>query len=228
VSAALSGLGIGSARAQTIARDDVTLAPRPGSVLRRGEIVFHVGEPATAAYFVDSGWTALQRLSAAGRSFTLAWHGQGAALGLAETLLGLPYQATAVMVTAGSVRRVSQAELRAQLRAGGRPAELVMEALSRGWKDMAERLAAFGLADSAPQRLAHFVLAWAEDSTPRPPLRHEEIAAQCGLARETVSRLVSDWRRQGIAAVRGGRAVVRDPARLRQIEAQGWHRTAPS
>jgi CRP-like cAMP-binding protein len=228
VSAAFTALEVGSTRGSVIARPDISLAPRPAPMLRRGEIVFHAGEPAVAAYFVESGWTALQRLSAAGRSFTLAWCGQGAVLGLAETLLGLSYQATAAMMTAGSVRRVSQLELRAQLRAGGRPAEAMMEALSRGWQEMAERLVTLGLADSAPQRLAHFVLEWAADGNPRPPLRHEEIAAQCGLARETVSRLVSDWRRQGIAAVRGGRAVVRDQARLQQIEAQGWHRTVPS
>ncbi len=203
----------------------VSLLRRTGMPLRRNEVLFRAGEPAVSAYYLDSGWTALQRLSAAGRSFTLAWCGQGAALGLAETLLGLPYQATAVMVTAGTVRRVTQQELRAQLRAGGRPAEILMETLSRSWNELAERLAGLGLAESAPQRLAHFVLEWAAEGGHRPPLRHEEIAAQCGLARETVSRLVSDWRRHGIAAVRGGRAVVRDPARLAQIEAQGWHRT---
>ncbi len=203
----------------------VSLVPRAAMSLRRGDALFRAGEPALNAYFLDSGWTALQRLSAAGRSFTLAWCEQGAALGLAETLLGLPYQATAIMVTAGAVRRVTQQELRAQLRAGGRPAEGLMEALSRSWNEMADRLAALGLADSAPQRLAHFVLEWAAEDGHRPPLRHEEIAAQCGLARETVSRLVSEWRRNGIAAVRGGRAVVRDHARLVEIEAQGWHRT---
>jgi CRP-like cAMP-binding protein len=196
-------------------------AARPGTLLPRGEIIFAAGAPAVAAYVVESGWAALQCLSAAGRTFTLACYGAGAMIGLAETLLDVPYQATAVLMTAGSVRRMTRDELRGQLRAGGRPAEELaqelIDALSRGCRELTERLAMLGLADSASQRLARFVLDWA--AAPRPPLRHAEIAAQCGLARETVSRLISAWRRQGIAAVRGGRAVVRDVHRLRHIEA---------
>jgi CRP/FNR family transcriptional regulator len=70
--------------------------------------------------------------------------------------------------------------------------------------------------DTVDERLVAVLLGRA-DGSGRVDLTHEQIAAEAGIARETVTRRVSAWRRAGlIEAFRGG-LFVHQPDALRQL-----------
>jgi CRP/FNR family transcriptional regulator, anaerobic regulatory protein len=68
---------------------------------------------------------------------------------------------------------------------------------------------------SAEDRLAPLLLAL-QDATGVVLSTHEQLAAQAGLARETVSRRLSAWAREGLVRLRRGRIEVLKPEALRQ------------
>jgi CRP/FNR family transcriptional regulator, anaerobic regulatory protein len=48
-------------------------------------------------------------------------------------------------------------------------------------------------------------------------MRHEDIAAELGTAREVVSRILEGFERQGVIGLARGRIVVRDAAALQAL-----------
>lgn len=81
--------------------------------------------------------------------------------------------------------------------------------------------------ESAAVRLARHLLALSETGEPDPegcllpPQTRDEMAGVIASSRETVSRILAAWSRDGVLATRGRRIVIRDPDRLRLKLAEG-------
>jgi CRP/FNR family transcriptional regulator len=56
-----------------------------------------------------------------------------------------------------------------------------------------------------------------DDGLLLPAMRREDMAKICTATRETVSRTLSGWSRQGIVDLRGRRILIHDPGRLRKM-----------
>jgi CRP-like cAMP-binding protein len=75
--------------------------------------------------------------------------------------------------------------------------------------------------ESARERLARHLLTLSEEGEPDqegrllPPQTRDDMARVIVSSRETVSRILAAWSREGVLATRGRRIVVRDPSRLR-------------
>ncbi|HLV94222.1 MAG TPA: helix-turn-helix domain-containing protein [Candidatus Acidoferrales bacterium] len=83
-----------------------------------------------------------------------------------------------------------------------------------------------GLSHSATEKLARFVLDWCADHDTgngqvraNLTLTHEEIAQIIGASRETVTRLLSDFRRRQLLQIKGHIVTIRDKSGLERLAA---------
>ena len=90
--------------------------------------------------------------------------------------------------------------------------------LNKAWR----QTRMLGLAPDTHARLSQFLLQWAEKhgQTTNEGLRiaihmtHEEIAQSIGTSRESVSRILSDWKHRGVIRSSGGTITILQPLEL--------------
>lgn len=153
---------------------------------------------------VLEGRVKLSATSAQGKALVLGIFGIGAVLGLAGAVLGRPCAVTAEVMqptrTVFIARNEVLREIRGNVVAAWQAAQLVSETCFF----LLGKMTTVELAESAPQKMARCLLGLiAHNGNPDGEPEHleltqEMIAQMVGLSRETVSRLLSRFRRSGV------------------------------
>jgi CRP/FNR family cyclic AMP-dependent transcriptional regulator len=198
--------------------------PRCETSYSRGSLLFIEGQTASGVYLIEKGCVKLTICSGRGKSLILGFFGPQTLLGLPAAILGLPHEATAVSVRPTAARFVARDELIRHLRqagdAGLRAAQLVSQTLYSTLRDV-ER---FWLSDSVEQKLARFFVSLC------PPrnecvapihlafdLTHEDISQRIGVSRETVTRLLSRFKKRRIVNLTRSMLTIFDLGALKRI-----------
>lgn len=175
------------------------------SVHSRGSLLFIEGQTASGVYLIENGCVKLTICSGRGKSLILGFFGPQTVIGLPAAILGLPHEATAEIVKPATARFVAREDLLRHLRqtgdAGLRAAQLVSQMLYSTLRDVES----FWLTDSVEQKLARFFvpLCTMRNGCRAPihlalDLTHEDISQRIGVSRETVTRLLSRFKKRGI------------------------------
>lgn len=185
------------------------------------EAIYRAGEPARRMYVVATGAAKAIRPGAEGRKTLLDLCGPGDFLGAVPALGEEVYPDWAWALSPSCLLGVDAEEYTAIMEQFPAVAMATLKGVSRR---LSEAQRAVHLLAGAPleQRLAAIVLLLA-DKAGRPweggtlldvPLSREDLASMAGAATESISRLLSRWRRQGL--VDSGRRwiAVRDRAAL--------------
>jgi CRP/FNR family transcriptional regulator len=184
------------------------------SMLEPGEWLFREGERASQFAAVGAGSIRLFRIGATGRQITL-YHVRGqesSLVGMLSVLLDRPVVATAQAEVATEVVVVPAAALREWVSTSDAMRNFIFETMTRALVDVTSLLedVAFRTIES---RLVDLLLKHAdEEHVIR--MRHDEIAAELGTAREVVSRLLEGFERRGAIVLARGRIQVGDEAAL--------------
>lgn len=179
--------------------------PNCRSVHSRGSLLFIEGQTASGVYLIENGCVKLTICSGRGKSLILGFFGPQTVIGLPAVILGLPHEATAEIVKPATARFVPREDLLRHLRqpgdAGLRAAQLVSQMLYSTLRDVES----FWLTDSVEQKLARFFVSLCPlRNGRRAPihlaldLTHEDISQRIGVSRETVTRLLSRFKKRGI------------------------------
>ena len=95
--------------------------------------------------------------------------------------------------------------------------------LSRECQRAYQNLRSFVMS-SAPQRIARLMLDWSHEDTGlantrgiKVALSHEEIGQIIGMSRETVTRILADFRKQQIAELHGSTLRIQNAPALREL-----------
>lgn len=106
----------------------------------------------------------------------------------------------------------------------GEVALRVAEQLSRNYYTAYEEIRTLGLATSPSEKFAKLLLSWSPKSAGNDngtqvklTLTHEEIAEIIGTARETVSRLFSEFKRKQLLQLKGATLIIRNRPALEKI-----------
>jgi CRP/FNR family transcriptional regulator len=185
-----------------------------------GESVLRQGFPGDRVYVMCSGRVKLTASSAEGRQLILRIAGPGDVLGLAATLQGGEHKVTAETLEACEMKAIGRAEFLAFMgrsRDVSRNTAMTMALQYEGAMLSARRLA---LSGSASSKLASVLLEWGRMGKAAPgesmefnmPLTHEELANMAGLTRETVTRTLAKFRREGLLVQADGVMVLPKPA----------------
>ncbi len=187
----------------------------------QGAKLFAQGQHPQGVFILCSGRAKLVIDSRSGRSL-MRIADQGEILGLSATLAGHPYESSAEMLDAGQVNFIRRDHFLNFLNNQPEVSLRVARHLSNAYIAVHEQMRALVLADSVAEKLAKLLLYWCNKNGRQTEhgidlklsLKHGEIAQMIGVSRETVSRLLSEWRNSGIIQLKGSSLCIKDKAAL--------------
>jgi CRP/FNR family transcriptional regulator len=182
-----------------------------------GDVLFREGETPSQVAALGAGSVRVFRVGATGREVTL-YHVRGrqaSLVGMLSVLLGRPTIATAQAEVATEAVLFPAASLREWVDSDEAVRRFVFETVTQALVDVTSLLedVVFRSMDS---RLAALLLAHV-DADGVIAMRHEDIAAELGTAREVVSRLLETFEKRGAVRRSRARIEIRDDALLRQL-----------
>src|SRR5208282_4939228 len=190
----------------------------------KGALLFVEGQPTRGLFLICSGQAKLYVNSAEGQSLTLRVVEPGEVLCLSSLIADQPYPITAETLgpcQVGFLPRLGFLQLmRAHPDVALRVAKHLSMEIGKAWRQT--RMLA--LAPDTHAKLTQFLFDWAEKhgQVTAEGLRitlhmtHEEIARNIGASRESVSRILSDWKQRGVIRVSGGTLTIPNPKEFRE------------
>lgn len=190
----------------------------------KGATLFVEGQKPRGVFILCHGRVKLTTSSADGKTLILRVPERGEILGLAATISGQPYQASAEVLEPAQANFIARDDFLEFLKTHGEAALRVAQELSENYHLAIAEMRTIGLSRSAAEKFARFLFEQisggeTQDGEVRVTLTltHEEIAQMIGSSRETVTRLFSDFKKRQILQVKGPMVVVRDLAGLRKL-----------
>ena len=189
-----------------------------------GEALFRAGDVGDGCYRIQTGLVKIMVTSQQGEERIISLLGPDAIVGELSTIDGRPRSATVVAIADCSLAFVSQDKFQKYSEAHPELASYLVRILARRLRAADDALAAATFLD-VKGRLARALLHLAEyvgeaDGGGRIHLRHKisqsDLAAMAGVARENVSRTMSEWRKQDIVTRSSDYYCINDPRALVQ------------
>ena len=195
-------------------------AIRHQSLFPSGAVLFSEGEEPRGLFVLCQGQVKLSSASKDGKSVTLRTAAPGEVLGLSSVVAGRRYPLTAKIQEAAQVAFIARHDFLAFLKDHSDVAVRVAEHLSMELHKAWEQTRLLALAPSSAAKLAQLLLGWADqDGQIKLRMTQEAIGENIGATRETVSRLLADFKRQGLIRMKGGMIVLLDATQLKKLGA---------
>jgi CRP/FNR family transcriptional regulator len=189
-----------------------------------GAVLFVEGQAPRGMYVVCRGRVKLSTTSRDGKTLILRIAEPGEVLGLHATVSGKPYELTAEALQASQLNFVKRDDFLHFLEQHGDACLRAAQHLSQNCQSAYEMIRSLGLSHSVTEKMARLLLEWSEQGENtkdgvriKIALTHEEIAQLVGTSRETVTRVLSDFRKQQIAQLRGSTLLIRNKPALEKL-----------
>ena len=163
--------------------------------------MFVEGQPSAGIHLLCQGRVKLSTNSRSGKSLILRIAGPGEILGLSAALSDGQHEATAETIESCQVNFVRRDEFIRFIKTNPAAAFSVIEQLNYKYRTAYVQIRSLGLSACVADKLAALMLDWASrvpslngDARINVPFSHEEIAEMIGTSRETVTRLLRDFR----------------------------------
>ena len=184
------------------------------SIYPKGALLCLEGQPARGVFVLCTGRAKLSTTSSEGKSIILRIAEPGEVLGLTAAVSGSSYEATVETLEPSQANFISQSDFVRFLQEYPDVGLRVAKQLTHNCKCAYGEIRSLGLSNSVPEKLAKLILQWAEhpvelavkkpqETAIRVTLTQEEIAQFIGTSRETVSRVLTGFRRKGWLRVKG-------------------------
>jgi CRP/FNR family transcriptional regulator len=192
----------------------------------RGAKLFTEGDPARNVFVICSGQMKISATSRDGKTMILKIAGPGDVMGLSAVLANVPHEVTAEAIEPCQVKMVRNQEFVDFLGRHGIASMHAAQSLSGEYLTVFHDAKRLALSGSAAGRLARLLLDWARAAANGKPelrftmaLTHEEVANMAGTSRETVTRLLNQFRRDQWITIRGASMTIVKPDQLERITA---------
>ncbi len=177
----------------------------------KGSMLFVEGDAPRGVYLLCSGKVKLTTSSTEGKTLIVKVAQAGDILGASATILGRPYEVSAETIEPAQVNFIKRDEFLTFLGTNTEAAMHTAQQLSEKYLCAQREIRSLGLSQTTSEKLGRLLLDWCEDggeTTTRGIrlkvlLTHEEVAQMIGTTRETVTRLLSDFKRKAIIEVKG-------------------------
>lgn len=188
-----------------------------------GAMLFGEGQTCRGIYILCKGRVKLTTSSDQGQTLILKIARPGEVLGLNTTVSGGPHEVTAETGQPCQLNFVKRDDFLSFVKDHNQANMQVAIHLSRECQQAYQHLRSFVMR-SAPQRIARLILDWSHGDTGiaaangiKVALTHEEIGQIIGMSRETVTRTLADFRKQGIARFHGSTLLIQNPPALQKL-----------
>jgi CRP/FNR family transcriptional regulator, cyclic AMP receptor protein len=185
------------------------------AVYPKGALLCLEGQAPRGIFVLCTGRAKLTTTSAEGKSIILRIAEPGEVLGLTAVFSNSPYEATVETLEPSQANFISQTDFVHFMKDYPDVGIKVAQQLTHNCRCAYGEIRSIGLSNSVPEKIAKLVLKWAEQPLPpasarkpseiafRVTLTQEEIAQFVGTSRETVSRVLSDFRKKGWLRIKG-------------------------
>ena len=198
---------------------------RQTSLYPSGAVLFVEGETPRGLYILCGGQAKLSANSVDGKSVILRLAETGEVLGLSSVMSHTPYPATAALLAPSQVSFVPRKDFLRFLQKHAEVSLRVAEHLSMELHKAWEQTRMVALAPNSRAKLAQLLLGRASHLGRETPdgvsvplnMTQEEIGETIGASRETVSRLLAEFRRSRLIRVKGGSVLLLRPEELRDL-----------
>lgn len=165
--------------------------------------LFIEGQKPEGLFVICAGQVKLSTCSCSGRTIITRIARRGDILGLTAVVCNRPYEGTAEVMETGLTCFIPRDRLLQLMKDDKEAVIQITEQLSRDYYTAHESARNLALATEVKERLAKFLLSWSDNqrvdeagshTSIEFKLTHDEIAETIGSTRETVTRLLSEFR----------------------------------
>ena len=194
------------------------------TALPRSSVLFVEGQMPRGIYMLCKGRVKLSVNSSEGKTMILKMAEPGEVLGLHACVSNTAYEITAETVQPCQVVFIKRDDFQRFLKEHGEACLNAAKHLSTDCADAYGMIRSIGLSHSASEKLARLLLELAADGEKtkdgvrvKLALTHEEIAQIIGTSRETVTRLLADFRKQEAAVLKGSTLLIKNRPALERL-----------
>ena len=196
--------------------------------LATNKALFHAGDPGNGCYRVDEGLLKVVMVSHTGSERILAFLGPGDIVGELSIIDGRPRSASVVAVRDSALSFLSRTAFEAFAEKHPQICRVLLTLLATRLRETDVTVAAESFL-SLRGRVARTLLELAENFGEdvgsgriviHQKIRQSDLAALTGIARETVSRILNDWKRRKLVSHFSGYYCLENKAQLERL----WNR----
>jgi CRP/FNR family transcriptional regulator, cyclic AMP receptor protein len=191
-----------------------------------GAVIFLEGQTPRGIFLLCQGQAKLSTTARDGTTFILRIAKAGEVLGLHATVTGRPYEWTVETMQRCQFTVVNREDFLRFLKEHGDACLQAAQQISRDCKDAYDVVRSIGLSRSVSERVAKFLLASATDGQVTNgvvrtslALTHEDIAQLTGTSRETITRILSGFRKKDIIELKNSILTIHDKPALERLVA---------
>ncbi|HEV2991080.1 MAG TPA: Crp/Fnr family transcriptional regulator [Candidatus Angelobacter sp.] len=184
------------------------------SVYPKGALLCLEGRAPRGAFILCTRRAKLSTTSADGKTIILRFAEPGEVLGLTAVVSNTPYEATVETLEPSQANFISQQDFLRFLQEYSDVGMKVAQQLTHNCKCAYDEVRSLGLSNSVREKIAKLLLDWAQHPLELPKkkpdeialrvtLTQEEIAQLAGTSRETVSRVLGDFKSKGWIRIKG-------------------------
>ena len=180
-----------------------------------GAVLFVESQPSSGVFFLSRGLVKLSVCARDGKTLILRVAQPGEALGVGAAVCGRAYEATAETLEPCEISFIRPSDLIRLMSQYNEFAIRMTEHLSHEYNSTCRELRSLMLSESASERLARLLVGWLDTNglskhggQMKLTMTHEEIAQMIGTSRETVTRLLTDFRKKQLVQRKGSTIVV--------------------
>ena len=196
------------------------------AVLPEGAVIFVEGQIPRGIFMLCQGQAKLSTTSRKGKALILHIAKPGEVLGLHAVVTGKPYEVTVGTMQPCQLNFVNREDFLRFLKEHGDACLHAAQQISRECWDAYEVAHSIGLPHLVSGRVAEFLLASATDGQvtngvvrARLAMTHTDIAQIVGTSRETIVRILSEFRKKEIVELKGSTLTIHNkPALERLVE----------
>lgn len=189
-----------------------------------GAVLFVESQPSRGVFFLSRGRIKLSVCARDGKTLILRVAQPGDALGVGAAVSGRTYEVTAETLDPCEISFIRPNDLLRLMSQYNEFAIHITEYLSQEYNSTCRELRSLMLSESASERLARLLVGWLDTNGNtkqrdqiKLALTHEEIAQMIGTSRETVTRLLTGFKKKQFVQQHGSTIVVRNRGALESL-----------
>ena len=187
-------------------------------------VVLVEGQSPWGIFILCQGRAKLSTTSRDGKTLIVRIADAGEVLGLHAVITGGPYELTVETMQPCQLNFVSREDMLHFLKEHADASVRATQHLARDCTDSYGVVRTIGLSHSVSERFARFLLESASDGQVsrgtvrvRLSMTHEEISQLVGTSRETITRLLSEFRRKDLAELKGSTLIIHNHPALKHM-----------
>lgn len=189
--------------------------------IKKKQIIYYEGDTVSGIYLVLSGKVKTIKLSEDGRELLTGMYGPEEYFGIPSLLLNEPYSETAEALEDTTVCQLPKEMLEELLNRSPDVARQFIQILSNDLLEKEEQLLQLAY-HSVRKRMAEVLMRLCklekQDGEISLRISRDNLAAMAGMATETVSRILSDFKDEGLIERKGSQIGILDQHRLQQMK----------